>query len=129
MKEQAESPALFCLNNATHQVLLIIIHKSCLAFLQSSYLAPKFNFMASKRDLKRRIKGVIYEVFDECDYIMVSSKENADAAEALIDEAADFYLEMMEKINEAKVHADYTAIRHLLAEKEEYFVDRLNELN
>jgi len=85
--------------------------------------------MASKRDLKKRIKGVIYEVFDECDYIMLNSKENADAAEALIDEAADFYLEMMEKINEAKVHADYNAIRSLLAAKEQEFVDRLNELN
>ncbi|OFZ56814.1 MAG: hypothetical protein A3D92_11355 [Bacteroidetes bacterium RIFCSPHIGHO2_02_FULL_44_7] len=85
--------------------------------------------MASKRDLKKRIKGVIYEVFDECDYIMLNSKENADAAEALIDEAADFYLEMMEKINEAKVHADYNAIRSLLATKEQEFVDRLNELN
>lgn len=85
--------------------------------------------MASKRDLKKRIKGVIYEVFDECDYIMLNSKENADAAEALIDEAADFYLEMMEKINEAKVHADYNAIRATLAEKEQEFVDRLNELN
>lgn len=85
--------------------------------------------MASIKTLKKRVKGVVYEVLDDCDFVIVNNGPKADKADALIDEAVEFHETMMQRINAAKSHEDFKAIRKDLYEKEEDFVKKLNGLS
>ncbi len=85
--------------------------------------------MASIKHLKKRVKGIVYEVLDDCDFVIVNNGAKADEADALIDEAVEFHESMMQRINAAKSHDDFRAIREDLSKKEEDFVKRLNGLS
>jgi len=84
--------------------------------------------MSSIKDLKRKIKGMVIAVLDECDYVMANNDKKADAADKLIDEAVDFHDAMISKIGQAKSKADYRAIREEVSKNEVDFVKKLNKL-
>ena len=84
--------------------------------------------MASKRLLKKKMKRMVYEILDECDYVLVSDGKNADAADKLIDEAVDFHNEMNEKIAGANSKADFRSIVEEINKRSEDFVKKLNSL-
>ena len=84
--------------------------------------------MASKRLLKKRMKRIVYEILDECDYVIVSEGKNADKADELIDEAVAFHNDINERISKAN---DKVSFRDIVAEvdkKEGEFIDKLNKL-
>lgn len=85
--------------------------------------------MASKRELKRNVNNMVFDVVEECfDQSLWDDKKSA-KADKLIDEAADFQDEILEKINTAKTKADFKPIRAQIEEKAIYFVQELNTLN
>lgn len=84
--------------------------------------------MASKRLLKKKMKRMVYEVLDECDYVLVSGGKNADAADKLIDEAVDFHNQMNEKIAAANSKAEFRGIVEEIEKQSEEFVKKLNSL-
>lgn len=84
--------------------------------------------MASKRLLKKRMKRIVYEVLDECDYVIVSESKNADKADALIDEAVAFHNDVNEKISKANSKAEFRAIAEEVDKQEEEFLAKLNKL-
>lgn len=84
--------------------------------------------MASKRLLKKRMKRMVYEILNECDYVIVSEGKNADAADKLIDEAVDFHNQMNEKITGANSKIEFRGIVEEIEKKSEEFVKKLNSL-
>jgi len=85
--------------------------------------------MSSVKLLKKRVKGMVYEVLNDCDYVIVNEGKNADAAESLIDEAVEFHNDMVTKINAAKNKSDFKAITEEVDKKAIDFVKKLNALN
>ena len=84
--------------------------------------------MASKKDLKKRVKRMVYEVLNDCDYVIVNDGKNADKADQLSDDAVDFHDEVIAKINAAKSKKELNAIVETLKKGGEDFVKKLNAL-
>lgn len=85
--------------------------------------------MASKRELKKVVKEMVYDIMDECDYHVVNMNKNADAAESLMDEVVEYHDTMMAKIRTTKDKAGFRALRAQLEEDAIDFVNKINELN
>lgn len=84
--------------------------------------------MASKREIKKVIKEMVYDIMDECDFHVVSMGKNAEAAEALMDEAVGYHEMMMAKIRATKDKAGFRALRAQLDEDAADFVNKINDL-
>ena len=84
--------------------------------------------MASKKDLKKVVKEMVYDIMDECDFHVVSMNKNADAAEALMDEAVGYHEMMMAKIRATKDKAGFRTLRAQLEEDAIEFVNKINDL-
>ena len=66
--------------------------------------------MASKRLLKKRIKNSTFRMLNECDYVMETDSDSADAADKLMDELVDFYDAIMAKYGAAKTTQEIKAV-------------------
>lgn len=84
--------------------------------------------MASKKILKKKVKRMVYEVLNECDYVIVNEGKNADQADKLSDEAVDFHDEMIPKIVAAKSKKEFNDIVATVSKKGEEFVKKMNAL-
>ena len=84
--------------------------------------------MASKKVLKKRVKGMVFEILNDCDEIIVNEGKNADKADKLIDEAVDFHDEVIAKINAAKSKKEFNEIVSSLVKAGEDFGKKLNAL-
>ena len=84
--------------------------------------------MASKRELKKKVKKMVNVVLDECDYQMVTKGKNADKADKLIDEAVDFHGDILPKIVAAKSKKDFNEIVITVNKVQADFVKKLNAL-
>lgn len=85
--------------------------------------------MASKRFLKKKVRNMVFEVLNDCDYVIVSGGSTADKADKLIDEAVDFHDATIAKINGAKNKKDFTSISADIAKSEIDFIKKLNGIN
>ncbi len=84
--------------------------------------------MASKRNIKKDVKQMVYDLMDECDYVIVSGDKNGPAATKLMDEVVAFYDNMVPRINAAKNNADFKTVREEIEAKAIDFVDKVNKL-
>lgn len=84
--------------------------------------------MASRRILKKRVKRVVIEILDLCDYIVVSNGPNAKKADKLMDDAVDFHDMVMSKINSATDKKAFNEILKEIDEKSKFFEDEVNAL-
>lgn len=85
--------------------------------------------MASKRLLKKKIRNMVFEVLNECDYVIVHGGGDADSADALMDEAVDFHDEVIGKINRAENKKDFKEIMSELNKVGLDFTKKLNALH
>lgn len=85
--------------------------------------------MANKRILKRNINEMVFDVVEECFFFEMTAPDKADRSASLIDEAATFQDQMLTKMNQAKVKADFRAVAAEVEAKAIYFVEALNALN
>lgn len=85
--------------------------------------------MASKRILKKRVRSMVFEILNECDYVVVNDGKNADKADALIDEAVDFHDAVIAKINKAATKKEFNEIQDELKKGSLDFTKKLNALN
>ena len=85
--------------------------------------------MASKRLLKKKVRRMVFEVLNDCDYVVVSGGKNADKADKLIDEAVDFHDDVIAKINKATSKKEFNEILDQVNKSGEDFVKKLNALN
>ena len=85
--------------------------------------------MASKRDLKRQVKYMIYDVIDECYFISGTTDGKEEAAEKCIDGAVAFHEDILPQINKAKSKAEFKTVIEQIEKKQVEFVKELNALN
>ncbi|MCH2230170.1 MAG: hypothetical protein MK105_07475 [Crocinitomicaceae bacterium] len=84
--------------------------------------------MASKKNIKKDVKQMVYDIMDDCDFIVVSGGKGADKAVKLMDDAVEFYETIVPKINAAKKKADFKSVRAEIEEKAIGFVQELNKM-
>ncbi len=84
--------------------------------------------MASKRLLKNKVKRIVYEVLDSCDYLVVTNAPSADDADKLMDDVVDFHDATITRINAAKSKKNYSAIVADVNNASKDFTDRLNKM-
>ena len=85
--------------------------------------------MANKRNLKKNINSLVFDVIDECIYLQENRTDKFESCEKLIDEVVNYYNEALSKINSAKNKTDYRSIAIELDDKAEKFIEKLNSLN
>ncbi|MDB2657559.1 hypothetical protein N9Y60_05815 [Crocinitomicaceae bacterium] len=85
--------------------------------------------MASKKLLKKRVKRIVYEVLDSCDYHIVNGHSSADNADKLIDEAVDFHENIIGRINGSNEKKELRQIASEVDKASADFTDKLNGLN
>jgi len=85
--------------------------------------------MASKRLLKKKVRRMVFEVLNDCDYVIVNGGSNVDKADKLIDEAVDFHDDILSKISGANSKEEFKDITEALNKGGENFVKKLNGLN
>ena len=85
--------------------------------------------MASKKNLKKHLNGMIFDIVEECFTIQLFDPSKTEKADKIIDEAADFQDEMLIRINAAKSKADYKPIREDFEKAAIDFIKKLNSLN
>jgi len=85
--------------------------------------------MASKRLLKKKVRRMVFEVLNDCDFVIVNGGSNADKADKLIDEAVDFHDDILSKISGANSKEEFNEITKALNKGGENFVKKLNGLN
>lgn len=85
--------------------------------------------MASKRDLKRQVRKVIFDILNDCDYITMNDAKNADAADRLMDEAVDFHDQILPRIGRAKTKAEFRTLIEEIKKTGEGLIDRLNQIS
>ncbi|PWL24188.1 MAG: hypothetical protein DCO96_14380 [Fluviicola sp. XM-24bin1] len=84
--------------------------------------------MASKKLLKKRVKRIVYEVLDSCDYHIVNEHPSADKADKMIDEAVDFHDSMIARINGSNDQKELRVISDEVDKANVDFTDKLNGL-
>lgn len=84
--------------------------------------------MPSKREIKKAVKEMVYDLMDECDYHVVSMGKNAETAENLMDEVVGYHEMMMAKIRATKDKAGFRTLRTQLEEDADNFVSKINDL-
>ena len=85
--------------------------------------------MASKRILKKNVNAMVYDIVDECFDIQRFDDKKTAKTEKIIDDAADFQDEVLQKIKAAKNKADFKKIKESIEAKAIDFVQKLNGLN
>ena len=85
--------------------------------------------MASKRNLKKRVRRVVFEVLNGCDEIIVSEGKDADKADKLIDEAVDFHDDIISKIVKASSKKEFNAILEEFTKGQKALAKKLDGLN
>ena len=84
--------------------------------------------MASKRVLKKNVNAMVIDVVEECFSIQLMDEKKTKATDKLIDDAADFQDQILNKINNAKNKADFKGISEEVETKAIDYVKQLNAL-
>jgi hypothetical protein len=85
--------------------------------------------MSSKRNLKKIVNNIVFDVVGECFHIQETNPKKLDETEALFDKAAQFQDEILQEIHAAKTKKDYTPIVNKINEMQTTFTNELNDLN
>ena len=72
---------------------------------------------------------MVFEILNDCDYVVVNGGKNADKADALIDEAVDFHDAVIAKISKATSKKEFNEIQEELKKGSLEFTKKLNALN
>lgn len=85
--------------------------------------------MANKRDFKKNLNEMVFDIVEECFYLQLGDDSKMKKTEALIDETAAFQDEVLGKIYRNKTKKEFSELTKYVGEKGKYFVEQLNALN
>ena len=85
--------------------------------------------MASKRDLKRNLNNMIFDIVEECYTVQLLDEKKTEKAELSIDEAANFQDSILGQINASKSKGEFMKIKESIEDAAEDFIKKLNDLN
>lgn len=85
--------------------------------------------MANKRDFKKNLNEMVFDIVEECFYLQLGDDSKTKKTEGLIDETAAFQDEVLGKIYRSKTKKEFSELTTYVGEKGKYFVEQLNALN
>lgn len=83
--------------------------------------------MASKRLLKKHVGEAIDDLLGQC-FDSIDQGGDEEKAEAMMDEVADLYLDIMTRVRMAKTKGEFSALKADLAAKHEEYAKKINAL-
>lgn len=84
--------------------------------------------MANKRELKKALNNMVYEIVEECYSIQLYDQGKEEASNKVIAETATFHDAALNKINTAKNKADFKVIVTDIEAAADQLFDKVNEL-
>lgn len=84
--------------------------------------------MASKRDLKKRVNYMVFDVVEECFSLQLYDESKKEKTDLFIEEAADFLEEILHQINVASTKKEFGPINEKIELKSDEWIDKLNDL-
>ncbi|MCE3294473.1 MAG: hypothetical protein K0R65_187 [Crocinitomicaceae bacterium] len=84
--------------------------------------------MASKRDFKRDLNYMVFDVVEECFSIQLYNAKKTEVTNKLIDEVIEFRNSMTAKIHAAKSKKDFPALRNEVEDAAVDFIHKINEI-
>lgn len=84
--------------------------------------------MASKRDLKKRVNYMVFDVVEECFSLQLYDESKKEKTDLFIEEAADFLEEIIHQINVACTKKEFGPIKEKIELKSDEWIDKLNDL-
>lgn len=84
--------------------------------------------MASKRDIKKALNNLVFDIVDDCYSVQLFNDKKAAASDKLIGEVADFQDGMLTKIYKAKSKVEFKAIHEEIETKGEGFFQAVSAL-
>lgn len=84
--------------------------------------------MASKRDLKKRVNYMVYDVVEECFSLQLYDESKKEKTDLFIEEAADFLEEILHQINVTSTKKEFGPINEKIELKSDEWIDKLNDL-
>ena len=82
--------------------------------------------MASKRDLKKEVNNMVFDVVEECFSLQLYDDSKKEATDKFIEEAADYMEDILSKIHAAKTKKEFAPLRADIAKTGEAWLERLN---
>lgn len=84
--------------------------------------------MANKRDLKKALNNMVYEIVDECFSIQLYDPAKAEASDKVIADTATFHETALSKIGKAKTKEEFRAIIEEIETNADQLFEKVNEL-
>jgi uncharacterized protein YozE (UPF0346 family) len=72
---------------------------------------------------------MVFDIVEECFYLQLTDDSKVKKSDKLIDEAAVFQDDVLNKIAKSKSKKEFSEISTHVNDKAKYFVQKLNELN
>jgi hypothetical protein len=89
----------------------------------------KINGMASKKELKKSVKEMVYYIMDECDYASITSADGNKSADKLMDEVAQYHDTIVSKLKAAKDKKSVTTLKEEIEKSAIDFMQKTNALS
>jgi hypothetical protein len=84
--------------------------------------------MSSKKNLKKAIKQMVFEVVEECYTVQLFDESKSEASEKLINDAIIYLNNVISEINAAKDRKAFKAIEEKAEQKADEWLEALNKL-
>ena len=84
--------------------------------------------MASKRRLKKDVNAMIFDVVEECFTIQMADAKKTKETDLIIDEAANYQVDVLSKINSTNNKAEFKGLREEIETKAIDYIKKLNAL-
>ena len=84
--------------------------------------------MASKRNFKKQLNYMIFDVVEECYSIQLYNEKKTEVTNKLIDEAIEFRNNMMSRVHQTKSKKDFPVLREEAENASVDFVHKMNEI-
>jgi hypothetical protein len=85
--------------------------------------------MASVRKLKKEVNNMVFDVVEECYSIQLYNPSKKEVTDKFIDEAADYLIHTLSRINSASAKEDFNVIIKDVETTADQWLDKLNSLN
>lgn len=84
--------------------------------------------MSSKKNLKKAIKQMVFEVVEECYTVQLFDESKSEASEKLINDAIIYLNNVISEINAANDRKAFKAIEEKAEQKADEWLEALNKL-
>jgi len=84
--------------------------------------------MANKRDLKKMVNAMVFDVVEEAFNVQLYDPKKEEASEKFIDTVADFHDAILTRINQAKSKPEFRQIREDIEQQAVDFIQDVHNM-